>query len=118
MFKLITQHIDDWQVVRLIGDLDQGGIDQFRAVIEKMIESPDDNYIFDFSKLKFICSEGLNILLWFRFQRSKKGSSRFVLSNASSFLEKIFNITKITPHFEIVPDYLEFLKKEKRAEEA
>jgi anti-anti-sigma factor len=112
MFKIVTQAVKDWDVVELHGDLDQSGIEVFRAEVEKMLASGKRRYVFDFHDLKFISSEGLNILLWFRFQLNKRGEFRFVLSNASSFLEKIFNITKIDAHFEVVSDRTVFLERE------
>lgn len=104
MFKVKVDLIRDWQIVEMHGDLDQSGIDSFKAEIEKLIKSPASNYLFDLGNLKFISSEGLNVLLWFRFQLGKQGEIRVVLSNVSAFLEKILNITKIDSHFELVPD--------------
>lgn len=108
MFKVKVVKLQDWVVVELHGDLDQSGIDAFKGEIEKLIKAPVENYLFDLGSLKFISSEGLNVLLWFRFQLGKQGDVRVVLSNASAFLEKILNITKIDSHFEIVPDRGEF----------
>ncbi len=100
----------------LHGDLDQSSIGDFKSEIERMLSSDKRMYVVDFSNLKFISSEGLNVLLWFRYQLSKKGEFRLVLSNASSFLEKIFNITKIDAHFEVVADSKAFLEREAQAE--
>jgi anti-anti-sigma factor len=118
MFKILIQSIQNWEVVVLHGDLDQSSIDNFRSEIERMLGTDQRKYIFDFSGLKFISSEGLNVLLWFRYQLSKKGEFRMVLSNASSFLEKIFNITKIDAHFEVVADRSVFLEREAQTESA
>src|SRR3990172_171421 len=115
MFKIVVQTVRDWDVVGLHGDLDQAGIEAFRTTIEQMYGSEKRKFLFDFSDLKFISSEGLNILLWLRYQLSKGGAFRLVLSNASSFLEKIFNITKIDAHFEVVSDRAAFLEKEQAA---
>lgn len=110
MFKIKVERIQNWEVVELHGDLDQNGIESFKAEIEKLIKAPVDNYLFDLSNLKFISSEGLNVLLWFRFQLGKQGNVRVVLTNVSSFLEKILNITKIDSHFELVKDRDSFIE--------
>lgn len=112
MFNLVRKESDGWEVVELHGELDQLNITTFKSQIEELLESTSGRFLFDLTDLKFISSEGLSILLWFRFQLEKKeGEVRAVISNVSGFLHKIFNITKLDAHFEIVPDGAEFLSQ-------
>jgi anti-anti-sigma factor len=104
MFKIKTEQYAGWKIVALHGDLDQAGIEVFKKGIEELLAEPGKQYLFDLTNLKFISSEGLNILLWFRFQLEKQGPAKVILTNVSGFIQKIFNITKIDAHFDIQPD--------------
>ena len=112
MFKFVRKELDGWKVVELHGELDQLNITTFKSQIEDLLESTSGQILFDLTDLKFISSEGLSILLWFRFQlEMKEGEVRAVISNVSGFLHKIFNISKLDVHFDIVPDRGEFLSQ-------
>lgn len=108
-FKLRTQSLGgDTSLVELRGELDvyscRTARDEFRA----LLDSPQRRFLLDMSRLTFIDSAGLGMLVRFH-QRARDMGGDLVLVGATPSTRKLFRMTGLDALFAFAQDHEEAL---------
>ena len=86
--------------VKLIGELDEYASSYARNILDELfINNTFKSVVFELSKLEFMDSTGIGVLIG-RYKILKKLNKNIFISNPSKTIEKIFNMSGI---FEIMP---------------
>lgn len=85
-------HSDDWAVVRLEGDVDVATAPAVRDVVERL-QAEGQRYVrFDAASVKFMDSQGLNVLAGAH-KRAQALGGRIEVVGASAELRTVFGVT-------------------------
>lgn len=86
--------------IMLIGELDDNSSDYVRYRLDEILrEYSYSDVVFDMSKLDFMDSTGIGVLIG-RYKILKNKNKNIYISNTSKSLDKIFNMSGL---FEIMP---------------
>lgn len=95
-----TQASDRAVAVRIQGDIDMNGSTQVQSYLTDLFKNNPRGIIVDLSKVTFINSFGLAILVE-GLQWSHHNHTKFRLTGLSSMVRDVFSIAKLLPVFEI-----------------
>jgi len=99
-------------VVTIIGELDHHSAEYIRQKIDsEIIKSTTKNIIFDFSKLEFMDSSGIGVIMG-RFRNIQKLNGKMAAVNVSSRIQRILDmswLSKILPVCENIEGALNIL---------
>lgn len=99
----ITLHEKERFVVATVeGSLSNEFLRGFETEVERLL-GEGRNIIVDFSRLTFILSSGLSVLLSSH-THAKNHKLRFIICGLNSDLEKLFSITDLNRHLDICKD--------------
>ena len=93
-FQVSTHQSDCCKVIELIGDLDLASAPTLGAVLDQMTAQPD-HLILDVSRLSFIDSTGLGLLM----AASRLVGGRIWLKECSPQLRRLLALTSVTDLF-------------------
>ena len=100
--KVVSRKRDNEVVIKINGVFNFGSFADFRKAYKSVIKD-DTDYIVDFSKVEFMDSAALGMLLIFREETiSQHKNSTIKLSNMNSEINNIFNIANFGKLFEII----------------
>ena len=85
--------------LELVGDLDLSTVDPLQLRLELAEREEPETMVVDLSRVSFMDSMGLGILLSHRL-RAKKEGRRFVLVEGPAHVQQVFEATGVTQHFE------------------
>ena len=89
-------------IIGIIGELDHHSAEYIRSKIDaEMIKSTTRNIIFDFSKVGFMDSSGIGVIMG-RYKNLQKLNGRAVIVNPNAQIKKIFEMAGI---FRLMPFY-------------
>lgn len=94
------EEIDDIIVIKLPQDINVSEAKDFSNLLEFFIQKGFSKFIIDFSNTKFVSSAFLSILVSTK-KRLFSSKGNIVLSNISSNIQKIFEITELVSFFDI-----------------
>lgn len=100
MLVLDERHEGDWHVISIAGDLDVAGAPQARSAITRAIAGGIDRLVIDLSRVDFIDSFGLGILVG-ALKRMAGSDGRLVLVLTEPRILKVFEITGLDSVFVI-----------------
>ena len=90
--EIAEERNDDVLVLLPVGRLDSGNARSFESVVMQRISGGEQRLIIDFSRLDFISSSGLRVLL-LAAKALKAGSGTLVLCGMKAHIEEVFRIS-------------------------
>lgn len=102
-FLDIKNRIDgDAVIVEFHGEIDKSTIDIFKNTVTPLVEqNPSSRFIFDFTDLKFINSEGIGSLMAFH-TRLVKREKKLILVGLQSNVRDVLDLIGLT---KLIPNY-------------
>ena len=92
--------VDDILYIMLIGELDECSANFARDYLDEcLVENRFNSVVFELSRLDFMDSTGIGVLIG-RYKKMKNKNKSIYISNPSATIEKIFNMSGI---FKIMP---------------
>jgi anti-sigma B factor antagonist len=91
--------IDDKYVAALIGEMDTAAAAEAEEILKPLYSSDGKDVIIDCSRLEYIASSGLRILLTI-LKRAKANNSRVVLRGVNEDIKNVFGLTGFISIFE------------------
>ena len=92
------------------GEIDHHTATKLRGEIDKMLGGEIKNLIFDFSKLTFMDSSGIGMIMG-RYKRIKKLGGKVIITSATPQIKRIIEMAGIHGIMQITPDLKRALKK-------
>jgi stage II sporulation protein AA (anti-sigma F factor antagonist) len=95
-----TSVVDNDMCVMLIGELDEYSANYTRNYLDELFKKNNfENVIMDMSRLDFMDSTGIGVLLG-RYKKLKENKKRIYIANPSNSIEKLIKMSGI---YEIMP---------------
>ena len=94
-----VQEIDGKWVATLVGELDTAAANETELALQPLLESGGKDIIIDCTKLDYIASSGLRLLLSVRKKATELGS-RVVLKNVNDVVRDVLDLTGFISIFE------------------
>lgn len=110
---LAPQRFADTVVVTPAGRIDQSNVEAFGVTLAPYLDrcAPDkDRLVLDMSKLEYISSAGLRVLM-LAAKQAKAQSGTLVVSGLQPLVQEIFHISRFTMIFTITPTLREAVAK-------
>ncbi len=107
--EIIESKKDQVTILGLVGRLDTTNYNELEKKIFDLIDRKIILILVDCSRLDYVSSSGLRILLM-ALKKISSSKGRFVLSNLQENIAEIFEISGFTSIFEIYPDREQALK--------
>lgn len=101
--------INGHTVLTLGGQIDSTAATAFEEMMVELIASGTNNMIIDFSKVQFISSAGLRVLL-VAAKKVKPYGGKVILCNLSTDVREVFNISGFSALFSIYDNIDEAIK--------
>lgn len=99
MFDKNIEYTDDFQLIKLKGDLDVYSEDEFKGFIEENLDENKD-LVIDLADLDYLDSTGLGMFMnIYNSQKSKEKTVKII--NAKDNIKKLFKITDLTALFDM-----------------
>ena len=93
--------VSNYPVVSLIGDLiDREQAKDLSADVDKLIAEEKSKFVFDFSKLKYINSSGLGVIITL-LSRARKNGGEIVICCVNKKVQELLLITKLNTVFAV-----------------
>jgi anti-anti-sigma factor len=93
----------DRATLELRGELDMAGTDRLRVALEQAEEPPSGLLVLDLSKLDFIDSTGLEVLLRAA-RRAHDSGRRLIVARPSRYVRRLLEMTAIDQALDVVED--------------
>jgi len=107
--ELTLQKTDKCSIVSIIGRLDTTNYSILEKKLMEMIDNREDRILVECSKMDYVSSSGLRILLM-ALKKITMAKGKFVLCGLQDNIHEIFEISGFTNIFEIHSDQEEALK--------
>lgn len=101
-FSVTVSKDGDRATVALSGELDMSGTDRLQTAIDHA-DTPGGLLVLDLSKLDFIDSTGLEVLLR-NARRSQDAGGRLIVTRPSTYVRRLLEITAIDQSLDVVED--------------
>ena len=102
-FSVTVTREGDRAVVELRGELDLSGTDRLQQALEQAEDPPAGLLVLDLSKLDFIDSTGLEVVLRAA-RRASDSGRRLVVARPSSYVRRLLELTAIDQSLDVVED--------------
>ena len=89
-------------IVEVIGDMDLYSAFELKDIIAKMLAKGIKLFVLDLSKVDYIDSSGIGVLIHI-YSTIKKAQKKLKIVNVHGSVEKVIRLTKLTQYFPIVP---------------
>ena len=99
MFDKSIEHNDDFQLIKLKGDLDVYSEEEFKGFIEENLDENKD-LVIDLADLDYLDSTGLGMFMNIYNSQKSKGKTVKII-NAKDNIKKLFKITDLTALFDM-----------------
>jgi len=107
--ELIEQKTEKCVIVNITGRLDTTNYSLLEKKLTDLIENHEDKILVECSKMDYVSSSGLRILLM-ALKKVTMAKGKFVLCNLQDNIREIFEISGFSNIFEIYPSQEEALK--------
>jgi len=101
MLRVDHERSADAHVIRLVGEMDLGNVDEARAALMSAIDGDDVDVIVDMSELEFIDSMGISMLLEAQ-AVSRRDSNRLRFRGSGDEVAKILQLTGVDEQLRFV----------------
>jgi anti-anti-sigma factor len=111
--ELSPRRFADAMVVTPAGRVDQSNVDAFSAALAPHVQrcaAGQDAVVLDLSRLEYISSAGLSVLM-LAAKQSKAQKGTLLVCGLKPFVQEIFQISRFTMIFTITPSLREALAK-------
>jgi anti-sigma B factor antagonist len=102
-FSVTVSKVGDRATLELRGELDMSGTDRLRVALEQAEEPPSGLLVLDLSKLDFIDSTGLEVLLRAA-RRAHDSGRRLIVARPSRYVRRLLEMTAIDQTLDVVED--------------
>jgi anti-sigma B factor antagonist len=102
-FSVTVSREGDRSVVELRGELDLSGTDRLRVALEQAEEPPTGLLVLDLSRLDFIDSTGLEVVLRAA-RRAHDNGRRLIVARPSKYVRRLLELTAIDQSLDVVED--------------
>jgi anti-anti-sigma factor len=102
-FSVTVSKDGDRATLELRGELDMSGTDRLRVALEQAEEPPSGLLVLDLSKLDFIDSTGLEVLLRAA-RRAHDSGRRLIVARPSRYVRRLLEMTAIDQSLDVVED--------------
>ena len=102
-FSVTVTKEGDRATVALVGELDMSGTDRLRIALEQAEEPPTGLLVLDMSKLDFIDSTGLEVMLRAA-RRASDAGRRLIVARPSRYVRRLLELTAIDQSLDVVED--------------
>jgi anti-anti-sigma factor len=102
-FSVTVSKDGDRATLELRGELDMSGTDRLRVALEQAEEPPSGLLVLDLSKLDFIDSTGLEVLLRAA-RRAHDSGRRLIVARPSRYVRRLLEMTAIDQTLDVVED--------------
>jgi anti-anti-sigma factor len=102
-FSVTVSKHGDRATLELRGELDMSGTDRLRIALEQAEEPPSGLLVLDLSKLDFIDSTGLEVLLRAA-RRAHDSGRRLIVARPSRYVRRLLEMTAIDQSLDVVED--------------
>ena len=102
-FSVTVSKDGDRATLELRGELDMAGTDRLRVALEQAEEPPSGLLVLDLSKLDFIDSTGLEVLLRAA-RRAHDSGRRLIVARPSRYVRRLLEMTAIDQALDVVED--------------
>ena len=104
--EIISTHYKHCDVVRVSGRLDSSSTPTLVDELAKIMDNNQYKIVMDFSKLDFISSAGLRVLISTLKNCKRYNRGNLVLASLSANILSVFDLTGFTSIFKIFPDVI------------
>ena len=101
MLRVDHERNADAHVIRLIGEMDLGNVDEAKAALMSAIDGDHVDVIVDMSELEFIDSIGISMLLEAQ-ASSRRDSNRLCFRGSGDEVAKILRLTRVDEQLRFV----------------
>lgn len=98
--KTTVNKLEDKYLITLEGDLDTAAADEVEQTLKPLYNTKGTDIDIDCSKLEYIASSGLRILISI-LKGAKAGGSKIVLRNMNEDIKSVFRLTGFINIFEV-----------------
>jgi anti-anti-sigma factor len=102
-FSVTVSKDGDRATLELRGELDMSGTDRLRVALEQAETPPTGLLVLDLSKLDFIDSTGLEVLLRAA-RRAHDAGGRLIVARPSRYVRRLLEMTAIDQSLDVVED--------------
>jgi len=95
-------------IIEVVGDMDLYSSFELKNIVTKMMAKDIKNYVVDMSKVDYIDSSGIGVLIHI-YSNIKKLNRILKISNVHGSVEKVIRLTKLSQYFPIVGSVKEAL---------
>lgn len=96
-----TEKINNYSVVKLLGEFDLNDADIFETEINKIFKERQ-KIILDFSELEYIDSSGIGQLIQLQRDFGNEANNELYLANINKFIFNVLEIANLTTFFNII----------------
>lgn len=89
-------------VITVEGSLDADGTQDLENRVVSLLDGGESNILFDFSKLDYINSSGLRVLVM-AYQRLKKNEGKVAICGIKDYIQEIFEVSGYDKIFPLFP---------------
>ena len=103
---MITYHfssIDNVQVLSIDGMITEEGNRQILSEVENQLDSGKSRWVIDLSKLEYMSSIGINLLIGLMTRSQNKGGKLAIASPSRQVLQ-LLDMTRLTTVFQLCPN--------------
>jgi anti-sigma B factor antagonist len=90
-------------ILAVDGNLDAEGTQAMEEKVLALLEAGETSLLFDFSRLDYINSSGLRVLV-LAYQRLKKASGRVAICGIKDYIQEVFEVSGYDKIFPLFPD--------------
>lgn len=110
MSHSFLQHNNNTQILEVKSLLNEYDNKAIMRAVEERIDSGNNKFVLDLSKMDFMNSVGLNFLISFT-KKLKTSGGGLALANASNQIVKLLEVTKLTSFFHLESSVDDALKR-------
>jgi anti-sigma B factor antagonist len=101
--EIKSRNAGGYIILELEGSLDIYTSTEFRNYLEKSVNSENNKVVIDMSKLKYVDSSGIGMLIKeHNFVKELKGD--FKIANLKPHIEKVFSVAGLKTYFQILTE--------------
>ena len=92
LFLIVTEHNDQWSLLRLQGELDVCGTNHLRQAIRNALDRAPKTLVADLSALGFADCSSLSVLAWAHEIQARHGRE-LIITGCQPFVRRLLSIT-------------------------
>jgi anti-anti-sigma factor len=92
LFLIVTEHHDQWSLLRLHGELDVCGTNHLRQAIRNALDRAPKTLVVDLSALGFADCSGLSVLAWAHESQARHGRE-LIITGCQPIVRRLLSIT-------------------------